>query len=191
MKKIWTKIILIFLYCGAIIFASGKNAINLLNFKEFLLVLFGTGLLTITEKPDKSTILKDISLNGFFAGLFCSMILIFAEPETTKENAQEILFTTDFLILKCRTLFYGILIYFVFHQEEKNEKKELTESIEKSNTKELTRREKQIAKMAQKGMTNKEIAEELCISAVTVKTHLNNIYEKLNINSRKEINLDI
>lgn len=35
--------------------------------------------------------------------------------------------------------------------------------------------------------TNKEIAEELFVSVSTVKTHINNIYSKLSIRSRKEI----
>ena len=35
---------------------------------------------------------------------------------------------------------------------------------------------------------NKEIADKLFISLSTVKTHINNIYTKLNISSRKEIN---
>ena len=38
-----------------------------------------------------------------------------------------------------------------------------------------------------KGITNKEIAEQLFISLSTVKSHINTIYSKLSISSRKEI----
>jgi DNA-binding NarL/FixJ family response regulator len=37
------------------------------------------------------------------------------------------------------------------------------------------------------GMTNKEIAAKLHIADGTVKIHLHNIYEKLNINRRAEL----
>jgi DNA-binding NarL/FixJ family response regulator len=41
-----------------------------------------------------------------------------------------------------------------------------------------------IVKMIAGGLRNKEIADKLHISEGTVKTHLHNIYEKLNIDSR-------
>jgi DNA-binding NarL/FixJ family response regulator len=48
----------------------------------------------------------------------------------------------------------------------------------------LTVREIEIAQMVAKGLRNKNIGEKLFISEGTVKTHLHNIYEKLNVNSR-------
>lgn len=49
---------------------------------------------------------------------------------------------------------------------------------------ELTKREKEIALLAAKGLTNKEIGENLFISANTVKMALKNIFSKLSINNR-------
>lgn len=43
----------------------------------------------------------------------------------------------------------------------------------------LTRREKQIMELSAVGMTNKEIAEKLCISVSTVNNHWINIFVKL------------
>lgn len=37
------------------------------------------------------------------------------------------------------------------------------------------------------GKSNNEIAEQHFISLSTVKTHINNIYKKLNISSREEL----
>ncbi len=48
----------------------------------------------------------------------------------------------------------------------------------------LTKRELTVLRLLVKGMTNKEIAEHLDISYGTVKTHILNIYGKLQINSR-------
>jgi len=50
----------------------------------------------------------------------------------------------------------------------------------------LNRRELEVLKLAAKGMSNKEIAQELTISTRTVQSHLVNIFTKLNINSRTE-----
>jgi DNA-binding NarL/FixJ family response regulator len=51
---------------------------------------------------------------------------------------------------------------------------------------ELRNRELQILKLVIKGMSNKEIASELCISEQTVGTHLANIFKKLGVQSRVE-----
>ena len=48
----------------------------------------------------------------------------------------------------------------------------------------LTKREIEIAQLAAKGFSNKEIGEKLFISQNTVKTMLKRVFEKLNINSR-------
>ena len=64
-------------------------------------------------------------------------------------------------------------------------KKEQPEPLWKS--KELTRREREIAELAARGFSNREIAEELCITETTVKKHLSNIFEKLEINSRERL----
>jgi len=51
----------------------------------------------------------------------------------------------------------------------------------------LSPREKEIVKLTGKGLRNKEIAQQLNISETTVKTHLNRIFQKLNIKARSEL----
>ncbi|MFM9985567.1 MAG: response regulator [Flavobacteriales bacterium] len=51
----------------------------------------------------------------------------------------------------------------------------------------LSIREKEILDLMAKGFKNKEIAELLFIGNETVKSHVKKIYEKLQLNSRKEI----
>lgn len=53
-------------------------------------------------------------------------------------------------------------------------------------TKDLTQKEREILKLISNGYSNKQISSLLKISENTVKTHLNNIFEKLDAKSRTE-----
>jgi two-component system, NarL family, response regulator LiaR len=50
----------------------------------------------------------------------------------------------------------------------------------------LSEREKEVLKLAAKGLTNKDIADSLCISSRTVQGHINKIFHKLHVGSRTE-----
>lgn len=49
---------------------------------------------------------------------------------------------------------------------------------------ELSRREQEVLELLSKGFRYKEIADKLFLSIDTVRTHIRNIYEKLQVNSR-------
>ena len=51
----------------------------------------------------------------------------------------------------------------------------------------LTNREIEIALLVKKGCSNKEIAEQLYISDTTVKKHISNIFDKLDLNNREQL----
>ncbi|MBD77715.1 MAG: hypothetical protein CL840_02085 [Crocinitomicaceae bacterium] len=51
----------------------------------------------------------------------------------------------------------------------------------------LSAREKEVVRMAKQGKPREEIAKELNISVKTVDSHLGNIYQKLDINSIREL----
>ena len=60
-------------------------------------------------------------------------------------------------------------------------------SFKSNNTiKSLTNREKEVLALAAKGASNKDIAEKLVLREVTVKSHLNSIFKKLNVTSRTQ-----
>lgn len=73
--------------------------------------------------------------------------------------------------------------------------KSLSEKIEKPSTlspsiiieANLTTRESEILECVASGKTNQEIGDQLFISINTVKYHVKNLYDKLNIKSRKEV----
>jgi DNA-binding NarL/FixJ family response regulator len=53
----------------------------------------------------------------------------------------------------------------------------------------LSEREIETLKLVAQGMSNKQIALSLFISINTVKVHLRNIFEKINVESRTEATL--
>ena len=72
------------------------------------------------------------------------------------------------------------LLYLLFKMRKK---KDLTPKVA------LSKQEENIKALIIEGKTNKEIATALFISISTVKTHITNIYSKLNISTRKELRL--
>lgn len=50
----------------------------------------------------------------------------------------------------------------------------------------LTAKEKEVLQMAAKGASNKQIADEMFVKEVTVKTHLNSIFKKLKVTNRTQ-----
>jgi DNA-binding CsgD family transcriptional regulator len=51
----------------------------------------------------------------------------------------------------------------------------------------LTRREREVAKLVARGLTNRQIAKVLVLSERTVENHVRNILKKLNLSSRSEV----
>jgi LuxR family maltose regulon positive regulatory protein len=50
----------------------------------------------------------------------------------------------------------------------------------------LSEQEQRVLRLLAAGLSNPEIAEQLVISVNTVKTHVKNIYAKLNVNNRED-----
>ena len=92
-------------------------------------------------------------------------------------------------------LLFGLLIKLILEPFAQNINKNTvkkSEGVDKMDgMKSLSSREIEVAKLAAKGYSNMEIAEELFISVETVKRHLSTIFDKLNIKSRKEIKSSI
>jgi DNA-binding NarL/FixJ family response regulator len=55
-----------------------------------------------------------------------------------------------------------------------------------ADTTTLTSREMEVLELISKGYTNQQIAQNLVIEVGTVKNHVHNILEKLNVSSRGE-----
>jgi len=64
---------------------------------------------------------------------------------------------------------------------QKNVNRELKEKVET-----LTEREREVLALVAKGKSNQQIADQLFVRDVTVKTHLNTIFKKLKVKSRTQ-----
>src|SRR5271166_5389862 len=51
----------------------------------------------------------------------------------------------------------------------------------------LSNRESEVAELVTKGMSNKEVANQLFVTEKTVKFHLTHIYKKMNVKSRAQL----
>jgi DNA-binding NarL/FixJ family response regulator len=60
-------------------------------------------------------------------------------------------------------------------------------SPEQPPTETLTPREQEVALLVGRGLTNRQIAQELVISEHTVHHHVTNILKKLNLTSRQQV----
>jgi DNA-binding NarL/FixJ family response regulator len=66
---------------------------------------------------------------------------------------------------------------------------EITATVREQETVALTRRERDIVRHVALGLRNAEVAEKLHVTKGTVKTHLNNIFQKLGLRDRVELAL--
>lgn len=95
-------------------------------------------------------------------------------------NSQNSTFNWNYLIyfLLLASLLFNVYLFTSF-------KKLQTKNV--SNGKDqLTRQEQNILNLLLEDKSNKEIADALFVSLSTVKTHVNNIYKKLNVQNRDE-----
>jgi two-component system, NarL family, response regulator len=67
--------------------------------------------------------------------------------------------------------------------------RELAAPLSEPATKTLTRREREIVRLVALGFHNPEIAKQLSIGEVTVKTHINNVFHKLKLRDRVGLTL--
>jgi DNA-binding CsgD family transcriptional regulator len=80
-------------------------------------------------------------------------------------------------------LFISIGINVIFWVEKKKQKQTKIENL-KAN---LSKQEQVVLELILENKSNKDIAEALFLSVSTVKSHTNNIYKKLDVNSRSDV----
>ena len=102
------------------------------------------------------------------------------------ENSNDIKFKWNYILYIFLFISMLLNIYFWLLFKKLKIKKSLNHSEN------LTKQEQNILALIQEDKSNKEIADALFVSISTVKTHVNNIFKKLNVQSREDIkNLNI
>lgn len=146
-------------------------------------------LLSIKELNEKELLQRDISLNTDY------YVHLLDELKSSEIKSLEYFFlekelASYFLIKTEKKYTYSIILnillgaillflVYIFYSKKSKQKLSILE--------ELSKQEINIKNHIIDGKSNKEIAEELFISLSTVKTHITNIYHKLNISNRKEL----
>jgi DNA-binding NarL/FixJ family response regulator len=152
-----------------------------------------------TNTPD--AVILDINLESDQSGIDIAqhinqryqlpfLFLTSYSDKNTLERAKQV--KPDGYIVKPfneRTLLASLEIAISNHATENNHDLPLL-SLEKINNNllsPLSEREFEIAQLAYNGMTNSQIAEKIFISVNTIKTHLKNIYLKLDAGTRLQV----
>lgn len=136
--------------------------------------------------------LKDLEQNPYYQNLENRLVEIYPKASYTQQYKSE-LASDRFLISEATDeqsfnwhyLIYGILALSLLGNILLWNSSRKKASNRLQNIKEnLTKQEQKILDHLLNDLTNKEIAETMFVSVSTVKTHINNIYRKLNVQNR-------
>ena len=160
----------------------------ILLFAGIVVAVVATILVT-RNKNKKLSPVKILSQSALIWGGFITVIKLLLLTYLVEQADPDFLVK---IFVSFRPLLLGVLIKIVCIPFEKHGTKEdeevSTNAASPSPASELlSRREKEVAILAARGYTNTQIADELYISVATVKRHLDTIFEKLKINSRREL----
>lgn len=140
------------------------------------------------KKNNKTALIKQVILYGVLLGV------VAAAMELLKFNLIVVENTFEVYALLVALLFGGVGIWVGVKLFTKNKQLIVVEGggtpglVDEEKIKELgiSKREYEVLELIARGHTNQEIAELLFVSPNTVKTHLANIFAKLDVNRRTQ-----
>lgn len=171
---------------------------------DFILVIAGILVFMIPailqkerRSQFKNDFLRYFSRLAVLSGLFVSvveLVILISDFENRIQKADVKLIISSstelFLLIfvRLRPALVGILLKLIMIPFTKKK----NDNQKNQNTQEdlfaiLSPREKEVARLAARGYSNAQIAEELFISVETVKRHMATIFEKLGIESRTQL----
>jgi len=162
---------------------------NIRTYSKDSLKILAIKLQSIKELKNSNLLKKDISLNPqYYSDLLKELKLskikaseyLFLERELahyylkTIENKYSISRSVNYIL----GFMLLIISSYLFSLKFKNPRKKNYD---------LSKQEINVKQLILEGKSNKDIAENLFISLSTVKTHITNIYSKLNVSNRAEL----
>ncbi|MDC8005700.1 helix-turn-helix transcriptional regulator [Aureisphaera galaxeae] len=137
--------------------------------------------------------LEDLKKNTYYDNLLVRLQEKYPESPYTEQYAAELQSDRYLIAQHAKSslpwwfwLLGGVLSvsllgnYYFFRKNRKLQQKEVGKSH-------LTQQENKVLELILQDKSNKEIASQLFVSVSTVKTHINNVYKKLNVSSRDEV----
>ncbi len=121
--------------------------------------------------------LDDYYENSSYALQFKELLTDLSKTETL-QDLEFYKRSTYILSSLCALLLIGLIVLFIKFKRTKT-------AVPQENLN-LTNQEERVAELIIQEKSNKEIATELFISLSTVKTHIRNLYAKLEVNNRQE-----
>ncbi len=169
---------------------NGQEAIELLEKNKIDVILLDlnmpimSGLETIQHLKQKQIDIPVIILTTYNEDeLMVKGIQLGAKGYLLKDTTRDDLFRTIESALRGDTLIKPEIMMKILNVTAKSEQKDVKNKYEQAI---LTEKELFIMQAVSKGNRNKEIAFDMGIAERTVKAHLTNIYNKLNVDSRSE-----
>ncbi len=166
------------------------------TFNEPLAELYTYHLYANEKSISREFYLTDLKHAKYYTNLLDRLNKKYPNTSYTKQF-KDALIKDQYPLLKSKHTLYKVLAYSLatllllslgFNiQQHRKSKKQVVTSFKLINYKEILTAQEQKVFTLMPTNSNKEIAAALFISLSTVKTHINNIYSKLAINSRKDI----
>ena len=148
------------------------------------------------RKPDIA--LLDISIEGSQSGIDIAKVMrdkhqipfVFLTSHSDRDTIQQVTQTAPYGYIvkpfKDQDLAPAIEIALMRFENEKNEMASF-EVLNQNLTAQLTHREYETLRLVYRGMSNKEMCEHNNLSVNTIKSHISNLYSKLNVNNRSAL----
>lgn len=164
------------------------------TFNDPLVELYAFHLYANETSFSRPFYLKDLKHNTYYINLLSRISDAYPNSEYAKQLENDLnndnytllkeknASTSIYIYILSGVLVISILLNFLLFRRQKTKKNTVV------NYKDiLTPQEQNVFVLMHQKHSNKTIAEQLFISVSTVKTHINNIYSKLNISSRKDV----
>ena len=130
-----------------------------------------------------------------------AVFLVLSAVSITVSDGQSKLNLSNYPIVMIGLVLISILMVFAYIRIDQHRIRTLSNEIKESRTNShneinniasiLTSRQFEVYQLIAEGKSNKEIMSDLYIEQSTLKTHINQIYKKLNIKNRKELKTNI